>query len=84
MVNQLNHRLHRVLDDQDCDALRAHLTNGTENAVEIIVAEPRKGLVEQDQSGGRCAPTGSARPVTNVWRPGLVLLQAMSRVGAGV
>src|SRR5215469_10219025 len=28
MIDQLDHRLHRVLDDQDCDALRANLPDG--------------------------------------------------------
>src|SRR6516165_6954457 len=50
MIDQLVHRLHRVLDDQDGDALRANLADGAEDAVEIVVAEPGEGLVEQDQS----------------------------------
>src|SRR6516164_760741 len=50
MIDQLDHSLHRVLDDEHRDALRANLTNGIEDAVEIIVAEPGKRFVEQDQS----------------------------------
>src|SRR5215472_17733476 len=50
VIDQLNHRLHRVLDDEDRDAFGANLANGAEDAVEIVVAEPGKGLVEQDQS----------------------------------
>src|SRR5215469_2556164 len=49
MNDQLNHRLHCMLDYQDCDALGANLANGVKNAVEIIMAEARQGLVEQDQ-----------------------------------
>ena len=49
MIDQLNHRLHRVLDYQDCNTLRTNLTYGIENAIEIVVAKPGKSLVEQDQ-----------------------------------
>src|SRR6516165_9980240 len=54
MIDQLDHRLHRVLDDQDRDTLRANLANGAENSVEIVVAKPGQGLVEQYQSRLRC------------------------------
>src|SRR6516162_2272513 len=50
MIDQLDHRLHRVFDDKDGDPLRANLANGPEDAVEIVVAEPGKGLVEEEQS----------------------------------
>src|SRR5580704_5009788 len=50
MVDQLDHRVHRVLDDQNCDAIRANLANCAQDAFEILAAEPGKGLVEQDQS----------------------------------
>src|SRR6516162_8239407 len=50
VIDQLHHRLHRVLDDQDRDALGANLANGAENIVEIVVTEPRQSFVEQDQS----------------------------------
>jgi len=69
MVNQLNHRLHRVLDDQDGHALRANLMNGAEDAVEIVVAEPGEGLVEQGsivvaaRERGR-APSAAARDLS--------------------
>src|SRR6516165_4053017 len=58
MIDQLNHRLHRVLDDQDCNALGANPANGAENAVEIVMAKPGKGFVEQDQSRLWCQSAG--------------------------
>jgi branched-chain amino acid transport system ATP-binding protein len=78
MINQLNHRLHRVLDDQECDALRANLANGAEDAVEIVVAEPGKGLVEQDQSRLR------RESASELHQPQLAICQpAGRRIGAG-
>src|SRR5215470_2090743 len=58
IIDQLHHRLHRVLDDEDRDAFGTNLANGAEDAVEIVVAEPRQGLVEQDQSRLRCQRAG--------------------------
>src|SRR5580704_10688633 len=78
VINQLNHRLHRVLDDQDGHALRANLANGAENAVEIVVAEPGEGLVEQDQSRLRRESAGELH------QPQLTICQpAGQRIGAG-
>src|SRR5215472_15758932 len=77
MIDHLNHSLHRVLDDEDRDALRPNLANGPEDAVEIIVAEPRKGLVEQDQSRLRCQRAGELH------QPQLAICQpAGERTGA--
>src|SRR5579884_4461089 len=50
MVDQMHHRLHRVLDDQHRGAVVAHLADHREDAVEVVVAEPGQGLVEQHQA----------------------------------
>ncbi len=49
MVDQVHHRLHRVLDDQHGDAVGAELADRAEDAVEIVVTEPGQRLVEQHQ-----------------------------------
>src|SRR6516165_9371440 len=78
MIDQLNHRLHCVLDDQDGDALGANLANGAENAVEIIMAEARQGLVEQDQSWMR------RQRASELHEPQFAICQpAGERIGAG-
>src|SRR6516225_1673325 len=78
MIDQLNHRLHRVLDNHDGDALRANLPDGAEDAVEIVMAEPGEGLVEQDQSRLRRQRAGELhQPELPVCQP------AGQRVGAG-
>src|SRR6516164_8396288 len=78
MVDQLNHRLHRVLDDKNCDAIRANLANCAQDAFEILVAEPGKGLVEQDQSRLRSQSAGELH------QPQLAICQpASERIGAG-
>ena len=78
MIDQLHHRLHRVLDDQDGDAVGAQLPDHTENAVEIVVPEPGQGLVEQHQPRMRHQRAGQLH------QPQFARRQpAGERVGAG-
>ena len=78
MIDQLHHRLHRVLDDQDGDAVVAQLPDHAEDVVEIVMAEPGQGLVEQDQPGLRRQRAGQFH------QPQLARRQpAGDRAGAG-
>src|SRR5437764_11551649 len=53
VIDQLYHGMHRVLDDQDGNALGAQLPDDPEDASEIVMPEPGECLVEQHQAGMR-------------------------------
>ena len=53
MIDQLHHRLHRVLDDQHGNPVRPQLPDDRQNIIEVVVCEPGERLVEQHQPGMR-------------------------------
>src|SRR5204862_4212209 len=53
MIDQLHHRLHRMLDDQHGNPVRPQLPDHRQNTIELIMCEPGQRLVEQHQPGVR-------------------------------